>query len=311
LELTISQAARLARRANASIRSVARGPYQIAGATEGAGFRPRLKFHREMRTARTPLLLLGLAAAVSIVSIAAGPPMLVTRRGIDPAAEQRLRAMANYLGSLQSFTVLSASMDEVVLGSGEKIQLASESLVSIERPNRLRSEQVGATGAGGLAFWYDGRTMTLACKADGSYATIPAPSTIDTVIDKVRKQYRIDAPGADFLYSHPYEVLTEQVVSGRYIGRETIDSVATEHLAFEGEAVDWQVWIQEGSQPLPLRFVVTTKGIKGRPQFTVRLSRWDPGIKVPPATWMYEPPLGARRLPSFPADCRPAQAARP
>jgi hypothetical protein len=310
--LTISQAARLARRANASVRSVVTGPNQIAGATEGAGFGPRLKFHREMRSARTPLLLLGLAAAVSIVSIAAGPPMLVTRRGIDPQAEERLRAMANYLGSLQSFTVLSASMDEVVLGSGEKIQLASESLVSIERPNHLRSEQVGVTG-GGLAFWYDGRTMTLACKADGSYATIAAPSTIDTVIDKVRKQYRIDAPGADFLYSHPYEVLTEQVVSGRYIGRETIDSVATDHLAFEGEAVDWQVWIQEGSQPLPLRFVVTTKGIKGRPQFTVRLSRWDPGIKVPPTTWAYEAPLGARRLPSFPVDCRPVQApaARP
>jgi len=251
--------------------------------------------------------LLGLAAAVSIVSIAAGPPMLVTHRGIEPQAEQRLRAMANYLGSLQSFTVLSAAVDEVVLGSGEKIQLASESLVSIERPNHMRSEQVGATGPGGMAFWYDGRTMTLACKGDGSYATIPAPSTIDSTIDKVRRQFRIDAPGADLLYSHPYEVLTEQVVSGRYVGRETVDSVAADHLAFEGEAVDWQVWVQEGSQPLPLRFVVTTKGIKARPQFTVRLSRWDPGIKVPPATWSYEPPAGARRLQSFPVECRTPQ----
>jgi hypothetical protein len=261
-----------------------------------------------MTSARAPLLLLVVAGAISIASIAAGPPSPAGQRGVDPEAERLLRAMTTYLASLQSFTVQSAATDEVVLASGQKIQLASESLVSVQRPNRLRSEQVGATG--GMTFWYDGRNMTLACKADDSYATLPAPSTIDSTIDRVRKEFRIDAPGADLLYSRPYEILTEQVIGGRYIGRETIDSVATDHLAFEGEAVDWQIWIQEGSQPLPLRFVVTTKGVKGQPQFTVRLTRWDPGIKVPPATFVFEPVTGAKRLPSFPGQCRPVAAQR-
>jgi hypothetical protein len=261
-----------------------------------------------MASARTPLIFLVLAAAISIVSIAAGPPAPPMRRGIDPDAERKLRAMTTYLASLQSFTVQSAATDEVVLASGEKIQLASESLLAVQRPNRLRSEQVGATG--GMGFWYDGRSMTLACKANGSYATVPAPATIDSTIDRFRKEFRIDAPGADLLYSRPYEILTEQVIAGRLIGRETIDSVATDHLAFEGEAVDWQIWIQEGSQPLPLRFVVTTKGIKGQPQFTVRLSGWAPGIQVPLATFAYDPPVGAKRLQSFPAECRPVAASQ-
>lgn len=209
--------------------------------------------------------------------------------------------MTTYLGSLQSFTVLSNATDEVVLPSGQKIQLASESLVVLQRPNRMHSEQVGPMG--GPAFWYDGKQMTLACKANGSYATVPAPASLDATIDRIRKEFRIEAPGTDLLYSKPYEILTEQVTGGRLVGHETVDSVATSHLAFQGEAVDWQIWIQEGSQPLPLRFVVTTKGIQGQPQLTVRLSRWEPGIKVLPTMFGYEAPATARRLPSFPVDC--------
>jgi len=274
-----------------------------------------------MTSARTPLLLLMLAAGISIAAgsltpasapapssapspmpiPAPSPGLPAPSRGIQPEADRLLRAMATYLASLQSFTVLSAATDEAVLPSGQKIQRATEHLLVVQRPNRLHSEQVGAVA--GPAFWYDGKQMTMACKTSGSYATVPAPASIDATIDRVRKEFRIEAPGADLLYSHPYEVLTEQVTGGRVVGRETVDSVVTNHLAFEGEAVDWQIWIQEGSQPLPLLFVLTTKGIRGQPQMTVRLSHWEPGIKVLPTMFGYEAPATARRMPSFPLDC--------
>src|SRR5579863_5605560 len=166
--------------------------------------------------------------------------------------------MTDYLASLQSFTVQSSSLDEVVLKTGQKIQIANESLVSVKRPNRLRSEQVGAAG-NGMAFWYDGKTMSLYCAASHTYGIAPAPPALDAMIDAARKRFQIEAPGADLLFSHPYEILTEQVTGGRMIGRETIDGVAANHLAFVGEDVDWQVWIQDGPRPLPLRFVITTK----------------------------------------------------
>ena len=52
-----------------------------------------------------------------------------------------------------------------------------------------------------------------------------------------------------FSISHPYEMLTEQVTGGQFIGRETIDGAPANHLAFTGEEVDWQVWIKDGDQP--------------------------------------------------------------
>ncbi len=183
-----------------------------------------------------------LFALMGVAGAAAAAPQ--ARKAIDPKAEQTLRQMADYMAGLKSFRVQSSAIDEVVLTSGQKLQLASESRVSVERPNRLLSEQLGS--ASGLAFYYDGKTMTLACKANNSYTTAPAPTTIDATIDKARKQFQIEAPGADLLYSRPYEILTEQVTGGKFIGREIIDGVATNHLAFEGEEVDWQIWIQEG-----------------------------------------------------------------
>jgi hypothetical protein len=241
--------------------------------------------------------------ATVVVGVRSEALAVQSKKAIDADADRLLRQMTDYLASLQSFRVNSSAVDEVVLKSGQKLQLASESQVSVMRPNRLRSEQVGARN--GLAFWYDGTSMTLECKANDTYATVPAPATLDATIDKARKDFQIEAPGADLLYSRPYDILTEQVTGGKVIGRETIDGVPANHLAFTGDEVDWQIWIQEGPQPLPLRYTITTKGIKGQPEFTTRLSNWDTKIRLDLATFEFKSPTGATRAASFPKTCSP------
>jgi hypothetical protein len=145
--------------------------------------------------------------------------------------------------------------------------------------------------------------MTLACGANDSYQTTPAPPTLDVAIEKTRKQFDIDAPGADLLYSRPYDILTEQVVSGRFIGRETIDGVQANHLAFQGEEVDVQVWIKDGPQPLPRRYVITTKDVRGHPEFAVQLSDWNTQPRLPSSTFEFRASAGAKRAQSIAASC--------
>jgi hypothetical protein len=228
-----------------------------------------------------------------------------TGKGIDPDADRVLRGMTDYLARLQSFQVDSTALDEVVTKSGQKLQIASESQVSVQRPNRLRSEQLGARN--GMGFWYDGKTMTLTCKANGTYATLPAPATLDATIDKARKDFQIEAPGADLLFSRPYDILTEQVKRGQFVGRETMDGGPVNHLAFVGEEVDWQIWIKDGAEPLPVRFTITTKVVKGEPEFSVHLSQWKTGGAIPASTFQFQAPSGATRTPSFPRTCTPGQ----
>jgi hypothetical protein len=95
----------------------------------------------------------------------------------------------------------------------------------------------------------------------------------------------------------------EQVVGGRFLGRETIQGVPANHLAFQGEDVDFQLWIQDGNQPVPLRFVITTKTVKERPQFTVQLSNWNLQPRLTDADFAFPSAAGAKAITSVTSSC--------
>jgi hypothetical protein len=248
----------------------------------------------------------GISLVIALSAVGAGAFALegrsaraegAAKKKIDPEADRMLRQMTDTLSNLKSFKFRSSAIDEVVTTGGQKIQILTDSEVSVQRPNRLRSEQIGTNT--GLAFWYDGQNMTLECKATNTFVSATAPPTLDEAIDKARKEFQIEAPGADLLYSHPYEILTEQVTGGKVIGRETVNGLPANHLAFQGEDVDWQVWIQDGAQPLPLRFVITSKKVKGTPEFTVEMSQWQPDAKMSSSTFAFQAPTGATKVPSL------------
>jgi hypothetical protein len=264
-------------------------------------------------------MLLGAAVMVGLLALATGPRFVGERhaaaagksskasKGISPDAENALRKMTAYLASLQSFRVRSATKDEVVLKSGQKIDLASQSQTTVQRPNKLRSEQVGSQG--GLAFWYDGKSMTLECMSNATYTTKPAPPTIDGAIDQARKEFGIEAPGADLLYSQPYDILTEQVTGGQLIGHETVEGESVTHLAFQGEEVDWQIWIKDGAQPLPVWFSIISKTVKSQPEFEVHMSNWETKASIPAATFAFKAPPNGTSVDTFPATCSPPATA--
>lgn len=254
-------------------------------------------------------LLLGALASTPAAAekIPGAPGQVVTgalprsrQAPIDPRADQALRRMSDYLGSLPSFQVRVAAVDEAVLTSGQKLQFMSDSIVLVRRPDRLRSERVGAKE---MAFFDDGRTLTLYCKGDNVYSSVPAaPGGIDAATDQARR-FGLDAPGADLLSPRPYAVLTEDVVRGDYIGLEIVDGKPCHHLAFQGNETDWQIWIQDGPQPLPLRYSILSKNVTGQPEFAVRLSRWQTNVNLPDELFTFQPPAGATRVAQFPAPC--------
>jgi hypothetical protein len=262
-------------------------------------------------------MLLGAIVMVGLLLLAVGPRFVgakraaaagQTKKGISPEADAALHKMTNYLASLKTFRVQSSAKDEVVLKSGQKIDLSSQSETSVQRPNKLRSEQIGAKG--GLAFWYDGKSMTLECTANGMYTTKPAPATIDGAIDQARKEFGIEAPGADLLYSQPYDILTEQVTGGQVIGHETVDGTPVTHLAFQGEEVDFQIWIKDGAEPLPVWFSIITKTLPSQPEFEVHLSHWETKAALPASTFAFQSPANGTRVDTFPKTCSPATAER-
>jgi hypothetical protein len=244
----------------------------------------------------------------STVATAAGgtnqakPP----EEAFDPRATKILREMGTYLASLKSFEVQTEGTDEVVLKNGSKVQVVTESRATIERPSALRSEPIGAGGgptAGGMTAWYDGKNLTVYCKPTNTYGQVAAPGTLDAMFDLARKKYGLEAPAVDLLFADPFKVLTEDAYAGQYLGIENIDGVPAHHLAYQEKDVDWQIWVKDGPQPVPLRYVITTKTMAAQPQFTVRLTHWNTNAALTPQTFAATIPPGATRVATLPNQC--------
>jgi hypothetical protein len=214
---------------------------------------------------------------------------------IEPGAAQLLRKMSDFLARAQAFTVDTNATDEVVLTSGQKIQSLSQSKLSVKRPNRLRSERVGPVAQ--MTLYYNGKTLSLFGHKLNMYATVPAPDTLDETIDMAREQYGLEAPGADLLSSDVYKALMDGVTSAVDIGVEPVDGVPCHHLAFRAPEVDFQIWVEDGAQPVPHRYVITSKTEKGQPQFTVQMSRWDTRANLRDEIFEFRPPPDAKKIP--------------
>ncbi|MFY9942123.1 MAG: DUF2092 domain-containing protein [Desulfobacterales bacterium] len=214
--------------------------------------------------------------------------------GIDPQAEKLMRAATTYLAGQNRFSVDTRSTIEVVLASGQKIQFDHGATLAVQRPNKLRAERKGDLID--QVFYYDGKSLTLHNPSDNYYAVAPAPGTVEEMLDFARESLDIIAPAGDLLYKNAFEILMADVTSGFVVGQSVVEDQHCDHLAFRSPEVDWQIWIQEGSQPLPRKLVITTKDVAGMPQFAVVMTHWELAPTFTEAIFDFTPPPDAKQV---------------
>ncbi len=203
---------------------------------------------------------------------------------LDSRAVERLKTSMDYLAELQQFAFDSESTIEAVMDSGQKIQFDNAISAVVKRPNKLRVARSGELI--NQVFYYDGSHLTLHNPDSGVYATLPAPDTLEAMLDFAREKLDIVAPAGDFIYSNNFEILMDGVQSGFVVGPAEIGGVVCDHLAFSAGETDWQIWIQRGAYPLPRKLVITSNDVLSAPQFTLTLNGWD--LKPNTATELFE-----------------------
>jgi len=214
--------------------------------------------------------------------------------GIDPQAEKLLRRMSDYVAGRQQFSLKAESTLEVVLTSGQKLQYDSPATLVVSRPNKLHAHRKGDIA--NQEFFYDGKTLTLYNPKENLYATTAAPATIDEMLDFAREKLDVIAPASELLYKNAAEKMLKASSSGFVVGPAVIGGVKCTHLAFRGSEVDWQIWIEDGDKPLPRKFILTSKQVKGEPQFTVLIRSWDVAPKFTDKEFTFTPPKGAKKI---------------
>lgn len=240
------------------------------------------------------------AVAVGLV-LGIGLPhaSLAQPAGIEPEAARLLKASTDFVASRQMFSLEARSTIEAVLVSGQKIQFDHGASVAVQRPNRMRAERSGDLVK--QVFQYDGKSLTLHNLDTGHYATVAAPATLEEMLDFASETLGIVAPASDLIGKNAHDALMQGVESGFVVGKAVIEGVRCDHLAFRAPHVDWQIWIQEGEQPLPRKLVITTRDIINAPQFSVVVTKWNLCPSFSDRTFAFSPPQGASRVEFLPA----------
>jgi hypothetical protein len=238
------------------------------------------------------------AGVFMLISFAAGPVM--SAEGIDPEADKILKSMSSYLGGTKAFSMHADIDFEIVAKSGQKLQISSFATVVIKRPDKFHAQRKGMIAD--AEFIFDGKTLTLHGKKLNVYAQTEVSGTIDDAIRAYEFETGLSAPGADLLFADTYAILSSGVESSAYIGTAYINGVESHHLAFREDKVDWQLWVQAGDEPLPMKYVITSKWHTGAPQYEIRFRDWNRKPRIKGDQFTFTVPKGAKRLDTMPVN---------
>ncbi len=210
-------------------------------------------------------------------------------------ARALLKAMADHLAGLQSFTVNFRDGYDVVQATGQKIEFGETRRITLARPNLLRVEEIASDGRLDLAL-FDGKDITVFNADTNLFARAPQPGSVDDALVYFVRDLRMRMPLARLLTTRLPTEWPKRVKTVDYVESVDIAGVRTHHVAGRTDAVDFQYWIKDGPSPLPLRVVLTYSGEPGQPQFWANFSDWNTSPRLPGTTFQFTPPAGARQI---------------
>ena len=190
-------------------------------------------------------------------------------------AKKLLKSMSDYLAKQKAISFDYDATLEVVTNDKQKLALASSGTLTLNRPDKIRTTRAG--GFVDVETLFDGKTLTLVGKNANKYTQLDVPGTVEQLIDELRNKYDRPLPAADLLTSDSYAALMEDVYDSKDLGSGVINGIECDFLAFRKDEVDLQVWIAQGDQPSPCKYVITSRLVTDGPQYAVEFTNWKTG----------------------------------
>jgi len=219
---------------------------------------------------------------------------------VELPALQILKGMSNYLAHAASFTFTAMTTADEPATTGQWLEFHERNDVTVTRQNKLYMRYQGDVVNGRL--WYDGQRLTLLDVPTKLYARVAAPTTIDGMLMVLTDTYHESVPVAPLLYADPYARLIQGVKSGFVVGAESLGGIHVYHLAFTEAQADWQIWIQDSRQPLPMRLTVTYTDVPrmSSQRVSSTFENWNVDARVSDAQYVFTAPAGAQQVPLRP-----------
>jgi hypothetical protein len=238
--------------------------------------------------------LFALAATVAVTSaapqvLAQDPPAATAAPAdnpVSPDAVAAIHRMGAYLGTLQNFEMTADTSRDLVTVQNQRLDLDGVTTYRIRRPNGFVIDN--RTTRKERKFIYDGQRFTVYAPTRNYYATVDAPPTIGEVLAVIYERYGLELPLEDIFHWGDPANLPQDFESATHVGVATINGVQTDHYAFRQPELDWQVWIQQGPEPRPLKIAIIDRTDPALPEFTAHL-RWDVNPAFNDRTFAFAP----------------------
>ncbi len=198
--------------------------------------------------------VLACLAAISLVACGSREPSTDAER--LARGRELVDQMSARLAAAAAVSATTTETRDIVRFSGKKETISQTAVYTVRRPDRFYSKM---TGGRGLETWYNGKILTIAAHPDKVFAQAPMPETIDRTLDAIAERYDMALPMGDLFYSSAAKALLSDTTTGGYVGKENVGNTPAVHLAFKDTGVDWDVWLPEQGDPLPLRLKIVRK----------------------------------------------------
>jgi peroxiredoxin len=254
-------------------------------------------------------LLVKTNCAQTVAPAAGTQPKQSNPRGEQPKPEDLLRRMADYLGNLPAVSC-RIEFTIRIQASGMDNRMASKLAFRLQRPNRLAI--VLEEGMMGMTVVSDGKTLSQYLPMLNRYTVQDAPADMAGLAnaDGAAGMNMIGLPGAiiptngdDF-----YKALMEGVTGSEYLGTEDADGVRCHHCRFIQEDVNWEIWIEDGEQPLVRKLVPNMSkqladagGMMkdAKLEYSASFANWNVAPKFSDDDFKFEPPATAEKVDSL------------
>ena len=204
-----------------------------------------------------------------------------------------LRSVGSYLRSLRSFSLdVDATKDEP-LKDDQTLQFGGTVHYDVRTPDALHVEL--RTDRKYRDYIYDGKTLTVYAPRTGYYATVAAPPTIRALLDTATARYDLEFPVADIFLWGTDRADLDSIKASAYVGPANIRGRDCDQFTYRQTGVDWQLWVERGSRPLPCKLVITTTSLPSRPEYSAVLT-WDLSPKLGASTFAFQPPKDAHPI---------------
>jgi hypothetical protein len=235
----------------------------------------------------------GIASALLLILVAAP---VSAKSEADERAAKRVEAMANFLAKAPRLSVTADCSYDVVQDSGQKIEFGEVRAITLRRPDRARIEATRRDGVRrGLIF--DGKQIVAFDLDQKVYATVAKAGTTDAAFDYFKHDLDMRLPLSELFSTTLPEKISDMLGSARLVGEETINGVATDHIALRGDTADLQFWIARNGDPLPQRLVITYRLAEGQPQYEANFRDWNLSPEVADSVFTFTPAEGAQEIP--------------